>query len=72
MEMQVPFGFYEISLWLAISAIITIITSELINPFNSENNIIIEKSRLKSVSLILGLLFLFTVAIRTYQIIMTL
>ena len=70
--MRFPLGFYDISLWLAITSIILLATSELISPHYGQTGLTIEKSRLRRVALILGLLFLATVAIRIYQIIITL
>ena len=59
------------SLWLAISAIILLATSELVSPNYGQISLLIEKRRLRTVALTLGILFLFTVAIRIYQIIIT-
>ena len=67
--MQFPLGFWDISLWLAVTSIILLITSELISPYYGRTNILINKKRLKNVSLIMGILFLITVAIRIYGII---
>ena len=70
--MRFPLGFYDISLWLAISSIILLATSELLSPYYGRTGLIIEKGRLRRVALVLGVLFLSTVAIRIYQIIITL
>ena len=69
--MQIPLGFYDISLWLAISSIILFATSELISPNYGQTGLIIEKGRLRTAALILGVLFLFTVTIRIYEIFIT-
>jgi site-specific recombinase len=55
----------DISLWIAVMAIILLITSELISPY-SENfgNFVIDKTRLRLVALILGAAFIFTVLLR--------
>ena len=70
--MQFPLGFYDISLWLAISATILLATSELISPHYGQTGLVIKKGRLRTVAFILGILFLSTVAVRIYQIIITL
>ena len=62
--MQFPLSFWDISLWLAVTAIILLITSELISPYYGRMNLFINKKRLKNVALSLGALFLITVAIR--------
>jgi len=67
--MQFPMGFWDISLWLAVTAIILLATAELISPYYGRTNLIIEKKRLKQVALLLGVLFLITVAVRIYGII---
>ena len=70
--MRVPLGFYDISLWLAVTAIILLATSELISPHYGQTGLIMEKEYLRRAALILGILFLATVAIRIFEIIITL
>lgn len=67
--MQFPLSFWDISLWLAVTAIILLATAELISPRYKRTNLVIEKKRLKQAALTLGILFLITVAIRVYEII---
>jgi hypothetical protein len=67
--MQFPLGFSEISLWLATTAIILLVTTELISPYYGRTNIRINKRRLKNAALTVSLLFLITVAIRIVSII---
>jgi len=67
--MQFPLSFWDISLWLAVTAIIMLITSELISPYYGKTNLQINKKRLKNAALTMGVLFLITVAIRIYEII---
>jgi len=67
--MDFPLSFWDISLWLAITAIILLITSELISPYYGKTNILINKKRLRNAALTMGILFLITVAIRIYGII---
>jgi len=68
--MQFPLSIYDLSLWLAITAIILLITSELLSPNYGRTNLIIEKKRLKKAALTLSILFMITVFIRIYEIIM--
>ena len=65
--MLFPLTFWDISLWLAVTAIILLATSELISPYYGQTSVIIEKRRLRQVALLLGVLFLFTVLIRIYS-----
>jgi len=69
--MWFPLTFWDISLWLAVTAIILLATSELISPYYGKTNLIIEKKRLRETALVLGILFLLTVLIRVYGIITT-
>jgi hypothetical protein len=59
-----PLSFWDISLWLAVTAIILLITSELISPYYGKTNLLANKKRLGNVALIVSILFLITVAIR--------
>lgn len=69
--MDFPLSFWDISLLLAITAIILLITSELLSPYYGKVNILINKKRLKNVALTFSILFLITVAIRIISIIST-
>ncbi|EMR73656.1 hypothetical protein MCGE09_00571 [Thaumarchaeota archaeon SCGC AB-539-E09] len=69
--MQFPLGFHELSLWLAVTSIILLTTSELLSPDYGRTELQIEKGRLRRVAFVLSILFLSTVAIRIYQIIIT-
>lgn len=66
--MNFPMSLSDISLWLAAMAIILLITSELISSATEySTKIIIEKKRLRLVSLALGLGFMVTVIMRIFQ-----
>jgi hypothetical protein len=69
--MDFPLSFWDISLWLAITAIILLITSELISPYYGKTNLLINKRRIRNVSIIVSTLFLITVAIRIATIIIS-
>jgi hypothetical protein len=69
--MQFPLSFWDISLWLAVTAIILLITSELISPYYGKTNLLINKRRLRNVAIIVSTLFLITVAIRIATIIIS-
>jgi len=70
--MNFPLSFLGISLFLAVTAIILLITSELISPYYGKINLLINKKRLKRAALIVSILFLMTVAIRIYEMITSL
>jgi hypothetical protein len=63
--MQFPLSMSDISLWIAVSAIILLITSELLSSYSeSSSNFVIDKTRLRLVALALGLAFMITVLMR--------
>jgi len=66
--MNFPLTISNISLWLAVTAIILLITSELLSSSTEySRNIVIEKKRLRLVALALGTGFMITVIIRVFQ-----
>lgn len=69
--MRFPLTFWDISLWLAVTAIILLATAELISPYYGKTNPLIEKGKLRQTALLLGVLFMVTVVIRIYGIITT-
>jgi len=69
--MTFPLGFWDISLLLAITAIILLITSELLSAYYGKINILINRKKLKNTSILFSALFLATVAIRIISIIIS-
>jgi len=69
--MQVPLDFYTISLWLAVTSIILLITSQLTQAYDGPQTLLIDTKKLKAAALTMGTLFLATVAIHIYTIITT-
>jgi len=69
--MKFPLGFHDISVWLALVAIILLATSELLSPHYGQPGMIIERGRLRRAALVLGVFFLFTAAIKIYEIIIS-
>jgi hypothetical protein len=62
--MNFPLSFWDMSLLLAVTAIILLITSELISPYYGKTKLAINKKRLRNIALTFSTLFLATVAIR--------
>ena len=63
-----PLTLSDISLWLAVTAIILLITSELLYSLPEYSaRIMIDKRKLRMVALGCGLGFLVTVALRVFQ-----
>jgi hypothetical protein len=64
-----PLGFWDLSLWTAVTAIILLATSELLSPYYGRTRLMINKRRLRIVALVVALIFLATVAYRIYEIV---
>ena len=69
--MSFPLNFWDISLLLAIAAIILLITSEMLSPYHGKINIRINRKKLKNAAFAVSILFLATVAIRIISIVLT-
>jgi hypothetical protein len=67
--MWFPLGFWDLSLWTAVVAIILLITSELLSPYYGRTGIMINRRRLRFVALMVAFVFLSTVAYRVYEIV---
>jgi len=66
--MNFPMTMSDISLWLAVMAIILLITSELISSATGyAGNIVLERKRLRLIALGLGTGFIITVIMRIFQ-----
>jgi hypothetical protein len=62
---QFPLSISEISLWIAVMAIILLVTSELVSSYSEHfGDFVIDKTRLRLVALILGAAFMVTVLLR--------
>ena len=70
--MTFPLGFWDVSLLVAITAIILLITSELLSTYYGKVNILVNKKKLRNVAMGASILFLATVAIRIVSIILNL
>jgi hypothetical protein len=63
--MNFPLTIWDISLWIAVMAIILLVTSELMAPYSDYfGDFVIEKKRLRLVALFLGIAFMATVLLR--------
>jgi len=68
--MSFPLGFWDFSLWLAVTAVILLITSELLTQIHGSVKIYINMKRLKNVSIGVSLLFLSTAIARVVTIVL--
>ena len=66
-EMQFPLTFWDINLWLAITTIILLATSELISPYYGRTNLLIDRKRLRFAALGVGVIFVISVLAQIYS-----
>ena len=59
-----PLTIWDVSLVLAVTAIVLLVTSEVLSPYYGAANLKINKKRLKNSAITTSILFLVTVAIR--------
>jgi hypothetical protein len=59
-----PLGIWDISLLLAITAIILLITSEMLSQYYGKINIRIDRRKLRNTSIAVSIIFLITVILR--------
>jgi hypothetical protein len=58
-----------LSLWLAATSIILLITAQLVSAYDGPATLLIDSGKLKKAALTMGILFLATVAIHIYTIV---
>jgi len=62
--MPFPLTSWDISLWLAVVAIILLTTAELMPEHYGQKKLLINKERIEKTGLITGMIFLFAVVLR--------
>jgi hypothetical protein len=67
--MQIPLDFWNVSLWFAVTGITLLITAQLASAYDGNATILIDQKKLRTTALVIGILFLATVAIRIYGIV---
>ena len=67
--MQFPLSFSDITLWLALTAIILLATAELISPYYGRTNLLIDKNRLRLAALGVGIVFIISILAQIYLIV---
>ena len=69
--MNFPLDFWNISLMTAITAIILLVTSEMLSPNYGKVHIKIDRKKLKKIAIAFSIVFLATVAMRIIGIIIS-
>lgn len=68
MNLHFPLSISDIGLWLAVTAIILLITSEILTSSTGRlGNVAIQKQRLRLAALAVGIAFMATVVLRIIQ-----
>ena len=69
--MAFPLSLWDLSLWLAITALILLITMEVLSPQYGRIRILIDRKKLKNGGLTVSALFLITITIKIITMILT-
>ena len=68
MPLSFPLSSVEITLWLGLTAVLLLVTSELISPYYGRTGMVISKKKFRQVALILSLLFFVKILVEIYTI----
>ena len=71
-EKTMNFPNIDFSLWLAFTSILLLVAAELTSPSTGQTDLILDRKRLKNTGITLGILFLISIAIKIYAIIINL
>jgi len=66
--MQFPLTSTEIMLWLGITAILLLVTSELLSPYYGQTSILLEQRKVRQITLVFTMLFLLMALTQIYAI----
>ncbi len=69
MQLSMTLDSLDISIWLAFVSVILILTSEVLSHFTAAHGLLIDKTRLRLLALVTGLLFLAIISFRAYSLI---
>lgn len=69
--MNFPLTLWDVSLLLAVTAIILLVASEMLSPYYAKINLKINRKKLRNTAITFSILFLATVALRIASIILS-
>jgi len=69
--MTFPLGTDDVSLLFAVTALILLVTSELLSPYYGKINVKINRKRLRNAAIFFSIMFLATVALKVANIILS-
>jgi hypothetical protein len=67
--MQLPLNFLNIILWLGITAMILLVTAQLVLSYEGPQSILADERKIENAGILVGILFLITIAIRIFGLI---
>jgi len=67
--MTLAFGMGELSTLLAVTAIMLLVASQLFSSYSRRTTLLLNRKRLRNIAIIFSVLFLITVGIRLFEII---
>jgi hypothetical protein len=67
--MTLAFGMGELSTLLAVMAIMLLVASQLFSSYSRRTTLLLNRKRLRSIAIVFSVLFLITVGIRLFEII---
>jgi hypothetical protein len=68
--MMVPFNLSELTIFFAVIAIILLITSELISPYQRSINVVLNRKKLRKAAIVFSVLFLLAITMKIAEILL--
>ena len=69
--MLIPIDFWDVSLWFAVTGITLLITAQIAFSYEGNATLLIDQKRLRTTAVVMAMLFLATMAIRIYDIVIS-
>lgn len=67
--MAFSLSLWDLSLWLAASSIVLLVTSEVLLELIGENHVRVDRTRVRIAGFVVAILFLITIALRIFEVV---
>ena len=67
--MPFSLSLWDLSLWLAASSIVLLVTSEVLLELIGENQVRVDRTRVRIAGFVVAILFLITIALRIFEVV---
>ena len=67
--MAFSLSMWDLSLWLAASSIVLLVTSEVLLELIGENQVRVDRTRVRIAGFVVAILFLITIALRIFEVV---